>query len=274
MPIVLLLLALPWQSCAALVNVTVDDTYGDERSGLRPSYEPANTWRPSPLLSSEAGGPDLSYTYDVTLREYVGSDGNGTISLEFSGTSISVFVVALTVEFGALSPGPFTFFLDNDAEPAGQYVNPPGHRAHLYRQPAFHSVPLPLSNHSLRMVLPPLGSVYFDYAIYTTDDAVFPAPITSSRKINLPSRPIVVGASPPATSTAVGNRSDEKMRWEAHVASAQPARLPDVDVMAELVRVRTENARTRAEIAVLRRAVELPPQYSDGERSERGRDAL
>lgn len=47
MPVAVLLLFLLFSECwARLVNVTIDDTYGDARTGAIPSYAPAAQWGP------------------------------------------------------------------------------------------------------------------------------------------------------------------------------------------------------------------------------------
>ncbi|EJD46547.1 hypothetical protein AURDEDRAFT_164375 [Auricularia subglabra TFB-10046 SS5] len=169
---ILILLVFVSSSLARLVNVTIDDTFGDARTGVRPDYMPADLWIET--CSSCAGtikdSPfDWSQVHNSTLHEPL-QHAEANMTLAFTGQKIYLYFVQNPTVDTVL-----TFYLDGASRPAGTY----SHRSTkpssidaslvLFNQMLFESPTLPEANHSLIVATSARDfPVVFDYAIYTT----------------------------------------------------------------------------------------------------------
>ncbi|EJD35119.1 hypothetical protein AURDEDRAFT_130798 [Auricularia subglabra TFB-10046 SS5] len=151
---------------ARLVNVTIDDTFGDARSGLVPRYTPQDYWGNSTGAHDRVNGTALARSSHWTIDNNIQCN----ISVLFYGTRIYTFMDIQVYDGMELS-----FFLDDEVHvPAKTYtraedsVTPHFERNVL----VFESDPLPLDRHELTVFAAKHQHRpwYFDYAVYTTED--------------------------------------------------------------------------------------------------------
>ncbi len=88
----------PQEAHGVLVNVTVDDTLGDERTGILPVYAGDTAWNavsatnPCPLCVLQ---PDIGQMFDGTYHDGFTSspvDNVKTITIKFTGTFLLVYL--------------------------------------------------------------------------------------------------------------------------------------------------------------------------------------
>ncbi|EJD46502.1 hypothetical protein AURDEDRAFT_164330 [Auricularia subglabra TFB-10046 SS5] len=291
--------------CASrLINVTIDDTHGDPRTGVVPQYLPSDRW----LMAGD------SQAYNGTLHQ-TATAGLGTISISFTGIMVFAFFA-----FWPDAQIDVSFLLDNAADPATNFSRGPesegGPLNWEFNQLAFASGKIPPGEHVLFVTTP--GSqnapVRFDYAVYTTEEEFLPEPPPGSPTTTIPpptsqdpgrrgtdavtafiARPSTPDADPikdlkfgergdsitplelPGPVRTVVQRAGKRVvTLQTHDTAQDRFALPvgaqpedTVNVRAELERVRAENERARAEIALLRQVAE-PPPYSHPGGSERG----
>ncbi|EJD35803.1 hypothetical protein AURDEDRAFT_175142 [Auricularia subglabra TFB-10046 SS5] len=173
-----------WAVSARILNMTIDDTLGDERTGKLPQYEP--DWIPRSVGGAPCTGcgaqPDGSLAFKGTWHDrstYV-KDPPCTISLDFSGSRIYVFFI-LHNNLGTVNKNTrVRFFLDSSVNSAGDYVHVSDRAGvhYLYNQLVFDSTTLEFGNHNLLISSYSNGTdgslALFDYAVYTTDDDPIP----------------------------------------------------------------------------------------------------
>lgn len=186
-----LLSSLVPRSQARLVNVTIDDTHGDARSGLLPQYTPEERW------GSEEDKPGL---FNGT-GHFTAWDGvQVNVTMRFHGTKFYVFISVWT----PTNPIELSFFLDEDMHrPVAHYTRAVDPETNAYTTEdgvlAFASDALPLAQHELVVFSPDsqFPTWLFDYAMYTTEDVDDVAPGertashtgTSGTASSLPSEP-------------------------------------------------------------------------------------
>ena len=91
----LALLLLVCTTRAGLVNISIDDTYGDLTTGLKPIYQPTGSpWYGPGCSGSSCGSisPSASSAFDATwtAASYTSSLGNMSITLSFTGSKFSL----------------------------------------------------------------------------------------------------------------------------------------------------------------------------------------
>ncbi len=191
---------------AGLVNISIDDTYGDLTNGQKPIYQPSGPWfgprcgescilGPQPSASSAFDGTWTAATYDPSNSSYSNTGINITFS--FTGQKISLNAYRLPVQLltnAALVTGVSVwvfFIIVNEAQLLGgitlhpntqcnftldgNYAGAFSHQpdasadATQYNVTAFSASGLNNSRHELVIstnVLPAPTYVNFDYAIY------------------------------------------------------------------------------------------------------------
>ncbi|EJD35731.1 hypothetical protein AURDEDRAFT_175181 [Auricularia subglabra TFB-10046 SS5] len=163
---------------ARIFNVTIDDTLGDEHTGERPRYTPAD-WKarsvggdPCPRCTAQ---PDPTLAFGGTWHDkstFVGQDPS-TVSMNF--TAIYVFVIIANGHARTINTTRLSFYLDGFPTPDGTFLHEPDETQgpYLYNQLVF-SERLPTGSHTLVVANVPGdedGSlVLFDYAVYTTEE--------------------------------------------------------------------------------------------------------
>lgn len=164
----------------ALVNRTIDDTFGDSETGDLPSFYPASgVWKRGQdcgdcYIKSD---PARSFRESWTEATVPANTASG-IRMQFDGTAIYVFFTladfravgvttltecTFTVDGG--SPTPYRF--------ASELTPPREERQQLYQQLVFSMTGLSPGSHSLTIETDTgvdQSYVNFDYAIYTHDD--------------------------------------------------------------------------------------------------------
>ncbi|KAK2466636.1 hypothetical protein APHAL10511_000894 [Amanita phalloides] len=163
---------------AALVNRTIDDTYGDSVTGQKPTYTPASSsiWQgPSCTGCAIQPNPSLAFDGTWTAATYNPSLQNINITLRFTGVSIWVFFIlpnANRLGTTVTSNTECNFTLDGQA--AGSFIHEPNEDTFnmQYNATAFSRTGLSNAPHLLVIStndVPYNVFLNFDYAIYTTD---------------------------------------------------------------------------------------------------------
>lgn len=225
------LLMLVHFSAAVMVNITIDDTYGDEKTGLKPNwvvgfeFQSLECQHPgtNPILTTTClQGVDSSLAYNqtwtgMTINQTTSTLGGLTqLNLTFNGTAIYVYhVIPAINDFSETTFG-IAYSLDEDDSKLEAYSKTPHTQ---YNQLAYSREGLSPSTHTLGVTIgdPGLPQMFFDYAIYTTDDdttglspvasgtsdsasnvsrtaSSYQGDVSSTTGIKLPVAPIVVGA--------------------------------------------------------------------------------
>ena len=163
---------------AALVNVTVDDTYGNNDRTVIPTYTPNNSsWHlgsPTEQCSVCAIKPsefDTSQIYDQTWHHatyFIGIPVQ--VSVTFHGTAVYVYNVIPNYLKGANTYVDLSFSIDGVT--VGQFQHTPDSSSTiLYNHLVFANTGLSNAVHTL--VMSASGSkeslIFFDYLVYTTE---------------------------------------------------------------------------------------------------------
>ncbi|KAF9265389.1 hypothetical protein L218DRAFT_170792 [Marasmius fiardii PR-910] len=163
---------------AKTVNRTIDDFYGDEETGLFPTYYPLDgvTWHQNckaedgcVILADESeawNGTWHSATYRQAKMDNMG------VTLQFNGTAIWVYFILANNLPKATTYTQCNFTLDG--EPMGQFIHKPdASKTELdYNAEVFSRTELEPKRHKLEIMTGNLTrEVYmnFDYAKYTTE---------------------------------------------------------------------------------------------------------
>ena len=158
----------------SLVNVTIDDEFGDSRSKFVPQYTPGEQWTQGARCSGCAIHPgivNVSKAFKGTWHDATYHPGQPAqiVTLMFNGVAIYVFNIIPNNVDGATTLTNLSFFLDE--VPVGQFLHIPDQTANIrYHVPVFVNESLPDTQHSLdiRATGPNASLVLFDYAIYTS----------------------------------------------------------------------------------------------------------
>ncbi|TFK53054.1 hypothetical protein OE88DRAFT_1734013 [Heliocybe sulcata] len=175
-------------SIAALINVTIDDTNGDARTGRKPDWvggwEFPNTdcQKPdgNPILATTCSqGVDPSLAYDGTWTGMTINattavlGGTTTLNLTFYGTAIYVYHIIPAAASFCASVFAISYSVDGEAYALMSYSKT---STTQYNQLAYVRQELALTQHVLGLLIgdPETGlpQMFFDYAVYTTDDGM------------------------------------------------------------------------------------------------------
>ncbi|TFK21297.1 hypothetical protein FA15DRAFT_83833 [Coprinopsis marcescibilis] len=160
----------------APVTRTIDDTHGDRDTGFIPIYNPAGGWNGPGCPPDRCDlRPDGAQAHLQTFQEttYLPEVGARTITLEFTGTEVTVyFVLAETNAVGTLTETNVDFIMDGTKAGEVRHRASPLRTGFSYRQQVFRVTGLPNRAHTLDMVT--VGArpswISFDYAEYIFDD--------------------------------------------------------------------------------------------------------
>ena len=206
--LLILFLVLP-TTRAALVNYTIDDTFGDSVTGAKPVYLPASPWA-GPGCTTCAIVPVKALAFDGTWTAATYNPSlfnNMNITFSFTGWKISSFdclqlmIFAKPLRFTGISIWVFFILANNNTLPGitsntqcnftldGQLVNTFNHQpngstnALQYNATAFTTSGLSNSQHTLVIStndFPGFSFLNFDYAIYTYVYFTTPACISAT----------------------------------------------------------------------------------------------
>ncbi|KAJ2915234.1 hypothetical protein MD484_g5174, partial [Candolleomyces efflorescens] len=174
------LIALLWACIPALgaqVNITIDDTTGDEVTGVKPIFSPSTRglWKDQTCIDCLIN-PDVRLTVrnTYTAATYIPELGKMSISLRFNGTAIYVFFILVNSADPRVIPETeCSFVLDNGPPLPFRYPSDRTSTGYKYNQLVYSNTGLPAGDHSLEIVTDNLDYrvyVNFDYALYTHDD--------------------------------------------------------------------------------------------------------
>lgn len=164
-------------------NISVDDQYGDERTGVLPIYSPSWTARSlhhDPCNTTCAAQPPAERAHNTTWHEWFTNVGDppATLSINFTGTRIYVFFILFNQKDDPpTNTTRLSFFMDGSTEPADHFLHTfnPALEMYLFNQRVFSSDDMPLGNHTLELRSLSDGKTgslaMFDYALYTTHES-------------------------------------------------------------------------------------------------------
>ncbi|EJD35797.1 hypothetical protein AURDEDRAFT_175136 [Auricularia subglabra TFB-10046 SS5] len=194
------LLLLFASASARLVNYTIDDGLGDQRTHRVPDYISNAIWKARSRndgCSSNCGlSVDLTRVHDGTWHgmETHADEPPSNISIAFNGTKMYVFCV-LTNDVGiAAQDTRLSFYLDESSSPAGDFLHTADTavKGFLYNQLVFASEALDAGPHTLVVKSYADGNsgslIVFDYAVYSTEtdddsDTTIPVSILIKPKV-------------------------------------------------------------------------------------------
>lgn len=179
----LLLFSLPLLFVPArsgLVNITVDDTFGDPTTGSIPGYSAGsddswNAGSPSENCSSchvSQSNLDLSQIYRETWHDTTilpSGTASATITVQFTGSAVYVFNILPNTLQGTITSADISFSIDG--ENVGRFTRSPDSSGTiLYNQLVYSNTALNDGPHTLVMT-PNINSlILFDYLVYTTQN--------------------------------------------------------------------------------------------------------
>ncbi|KAH7099373.1 hypothetical protein BKA62DRAFT_831774 [Auriculariales sp. MPI-PUGE-AT-0066] len=175
-------------------NVTIDDTQPAWSFSPVDVFGAVSVAKPCTACTSQLDDP--SKAYSGTWRDCV---KNGTATLQFHGTGVTVYTICPGPHTGGSYVGHFTFSLNGQARPEFLEKST-GCATYLYNYPIFSVSGLELADHSIAISNVDTGSgsnFLLDYAVVNdgTEDPSNPAattPTTENKKANLPIAAIVV----------------------------------------------------------------------------------
>ncbi|OBZ78935.1 hypothetical protein A0H81_00321 [Grifola frondosa] len=201
------------QTFAALVNVTVDDTYGDPRTGNQFVYTPSQIWNFGPTCIPCFAKPDASQAYlgtwhdgapDTALND---GDTTGTMSIEISFSGSAIYVYCILSESATSLDGNSDMSFYIDGELVGTYVHAAtGSSTYEYNVLVYGNASLPSAEHQFSLVggrvTGSASLILFDYLVYS-QDVESPAPTSSSTS----SQPSNTGSSTTSEHTSSASSS-------------------------------------------------------------------
>lgn len=188
----LLSLSLPFAVSVVLgklVNVTVDDQFGDSLSGTIPTYTPASKWATGPQCTACSAQPDPSRAFNGTWHDSTNQlrDPSSVITYNFTGKSCNIvqkapvtkastgtavyafFILANQYSLYGTSYTSLSFMLDD------QYEGPFNHQPdqvsqYYYNVSMFAKADLDNKEHTIviyNTAASQASLILFDYLVYT-----------------------------------------------------------------------------------------------------------
>ncbi|EJD35789.1 hypothetical protein AURDEDRAFT_175129 [Auricularia subglabra TFB-10046 SS5] len=192
----LLLLALAAGASAGLVNITVDDTYGDPQTGIAPGYTSLHAWNERTVAdgcTSCGARPDGKQMYKETWHDETTFPGQipSNMTFSFNGTMLYIYCVLANNVNLFHRDTRLAIYIDNLLSPVAQFLHTPdlGVDGFIYDQLVFKSDPLEDREHTVLVSNWADGDsgslVLFDYAIYTMKepDRLIPSQTTGHTPI-------------------------------------------------------------------------------------------
>ncbi|KAI5117400.1 hypothetical protein M0805_004622 [Coniferiporia weirii] len=207
------LLLLSRTSLADLVNVTIDDQFGDPTNGQHIFYDPSEAWqagqtctsctaRPSPASDAYLGTwTDATFNPSGTVTNSV-PDQIIQASVSFVGTAVYVVCILTGTSTSPDGNTDMTFKIDNVTTGVFQ-KQPNGDATYHFNQTVFAQTGLPNTLHTITIESGHAGQkalVLLDSIIYTADDSS----TTSSSSTPSPSASIAPDNNQSGSSTNIG----------------------------------------------------------------------
>ena len=205
-----------------LVNVTVDDTFGDPTTGAVPQYLPNDP--PGTLGGWHAGNAsetddwstshwtpgvlDLFEIHNQTWHDSTPQNGPAQVIITFTGSAVYVYNVIPNQLFETTTTANMTFTIDGAI--LGNYTHTAGQSGDiLYNQLVFSNTELEHSQHTL--IISSEGEnhsfILFDYVIYTTessDSTSSSSPSSSATRADSGSTTVVTTTVLPSSKVPLG----------------------------------------------------------------------
>ena len=189
---------------SGLVNITVDDTFGDLTTGLFPEYSPNNgTWNAgssSENCPSCYIGPsllDLAQIHNGTWHDttYLPWETPATITVRFDGSAVYVFNILPNTLPSTITTANISFSIDGE-DVYRFFHSPESGTTILYNQLVYRNTTLKDGPHTLTMTAGSNSLVLFDYLLYTTHSNDTTSTATNSTRSSSSSVPagVIVGA--------------------------------------------------------------------------------
>ncbi|PFH51673.1 hypothetical protein AMATHDRAFT_58422 [Amanita thiersii Skay4041] len=176
----ILLLLNTANAATRLVNRTIDDKHGDEKSGTAPTYFPLlpGVWADQDHNGRIAPDPVHAFQNTFIAATYHPEYGHTSVTFDFIGSAIYVFFTIVDdarVEITSKTECNFTV----DGNIVGYYNHDPDLKnpAFHYQQLVFQKDDLSPGHHTFSIVtsdVPYHVYINFDYAMYTTEEIVGP----------------------------------------------------------------------------------------------------
>ncbi|KAI0651454.1 hypothetical protein C8Q79DRAFT_899452 [Trametes meyenii] len=168
-------------AAATLVNVTIDDTFGDESNGNKISYQPESAWNVGQDCPACTAKPDVSQVFNGSWHDttFNGSSNTPLIAevaywttSQKSVPGVAVYVYCIlsdTLQF-PFGNSDMTFLLDG--EQVGRFVRPaPGDTTYHYNVPVYVNESLPAGEHTITIVNGESNGnrslILLDYIVYS-----------------------------------------------------------------------------------------------------------
>ncbi|PIL30899.1 hypothetical protein GSI_07068 [Ganoderma sinense ZZ0214-1] len=211
------------QASAVLVNVTVDDTFGDPATGNQIIYEPQGLWQLGQSCNGCTARPDkfLAFNgtwHDSTFNDASLPDANQLPIATFSFTGVAVYVYCIVTHSFNPPDGnsDMSFLIDNVV--VGTFQQPPtGDPSYLYNDPVYVNDSLSPGPHTIAIVNGQVNGnkslALLDYIVYTrvdnsTSDPPVPSPTPTSIFTSLsPSSPPQVMAASSSSGLSSSRRT-------------------------------------------------------------------
>ncbi|KAG9224110.1 hypothetical protein CCMSSC00406_0006778 [Pleurotus cornucopiae] len=166
-------------------NVTIDDQYGDESTGIVPTYLPSHAWSSGPMNDLSAK-PNASTAYNGTWHDSTHWINNTEVIVNFGFTGVSIYVYCII----ANAPGSlFDAFADYNFLLDGDFVGEYRHDVeripdYFYNVPVYVNTTMQNMFHNFSIVVNSTEKavlLLFDYATYTVVEEELVVPSTSER---------------------------------------------------------------------------------------------
>ncbi|EJD35756.1 hypothetical protein AURDEDRAFT_117256 [Auricularia subglabra TFB-10046 SS5] len=166
---------------ARLVNVTIDDTRGDERTGRTPQYTSVHLWnaRSAADQCTTCGArPDGTQAFDETWHDETTFPGQlpSNVSFTFNGGVLYIYCILANNINVQHKDTRLAFYLDESPQPVQQFHRAPDLAVDgfIYNQLVFKDDTLSDREHTMLVSNWADGDsgslVLFDYAIYSTEE--------------------------------------------------------------------------------------------------------
>ena len=187
---------------AASVNITVDDTLGNNAHAVLPTYVPLNdTWHagsPSEDCSVCVIKPymlDMSQIMNQTWHHGAHDPGNPIhMEVTFPGTAVYVYYIlpnTLPGQIGYRISTNLSFSMDGETVGRFSHISDSS-ITFLYNQLVYSNTSLSNATHSL-VIIPDLGSLLiFDYLIYTVETETLGSLTSPSESLTSPSESLTL----------------------------------------------------------------------------------
>ncbi|KAH7097532.1 hypothetical protein BKA62DRAFT_833232 [Auriculariales sp. MPI-PUGE-AT-0066] len=169
-------------SCAALQNITIDDTYGDEKTGAKPSYTGGGEWhaRSSQTECSDCSiNPDPKQMLNQTWHDattFVYQDPS-MVKFNITGSAVYIFCILAGGE-GVYTQSHLSLEVDGIELDTFDWKGEKNSPEFQYKQLVLAAPALQAGTHSISVVSKHVtignvilaSGILFDYAIYSGED--------------------------------------------------------------------------------------------------------